>query len=373
MQADPGTESPRRTRLMMLGPSPDHPGGITRVVESWRSAGLGERVELTEIHTSSMYDPVPRQVVQAARSMLALAAALARRQVDVVYLHASTSGSLGRKLMASWLARAFRVPFVVQIHSGEFQAWTERSRPAFVLARGVIRHAAVAVVLAEHWVTFMSELGAREVRVIPNGLPASELSELARVRRLRAERDAAPIPTLLFYGRFSPTKGADRIATALVGSKASSYEIRLFGNGDRRWLESAFAPFADHVTIGGWLDLEGKVRELARATVLMVPSRAEGFGQVLLDARAAGVPVVATDCGATGEVLSGHEPVLLTPCREEIALKAAVESVLDGRWPPPEADPSPPFPDRFKSEQAVETVAALVDRLAGRSGDQAAS
>lgn len=352
-----------RVRLVMLAPSAEHPGGITRVVASWRAAGLGERVDLLEIATVRWDDPVPRKLAQGLTALAKLIATLARRRSrTVVHLHVSTGASLPRKLAASLIARAFGVPYIAQLHSGDYEAWVGRSRLARLGSRALFSRAAAAITVARRWAPLLEDLGAREVHVVPNGLPRGERLALTSVRDRRAT--AAPsVPTLLFYGRFSPLKGIDRVGAALSRGDHAGYEIRLFGNGDRLWLERAFAAVPGTVTIGPWIDLERKVAELARATVLLAPSRAEGFGQVLLDARAAGVAVIASDAGAAAEVLEGHAPLALVPADDDAALASVLTRVVDGEWPPPLAEP-PPLPARFHAESAVASVVALAERLA---------
>lgn len=353
----------RRPRVAMLGYSPEHPGGVTRVTSSWIEAGLGGRVELKEIHTSRWDDPRPRQFVQALAALLTLSWVLLRRRADVVHLQLSTGGSLLRKLAAAFLCRAFRVPYVVHVHSGDFESWVGRSALARRGARLLIAAAAVTIALAERWRPFFEQLGARRVVVIPNGLSPTERRALDAVREVPRPRDSrAGNPVLLYYGRWTSGKGVDRVAAALRELGGADYEVRLFGSGDRKWLEAAFEDLDGVVRIGGWIDIDRKVAELAAATVLVVPSRVEGFGQVLLDARAAGVAVIASDCGAVGEVLEGHAPVLLSGCGDDEGLRAALGRVLDGSWPPRGFE-SPPLPERFRAEAAVDSLVDLYTDL----------
>ena len=354
-----------RPRLVMLGPSPEHPGGITKVVESWRGAGLDRLVSLREIHTGRWDDPRWRQLPQGVGALLTLLLVLLRRQADVVYVHVSTGGSVVRKLLASLLCRLFGVPFVVQIHSGSYEAWVEESRFARACSRSLMAHAALAVVVAARWSELARRLGAEQVLVLPNALSRDEREALAAPTATPPER-----PTLLYYGRWSPVKGPDRIAAALAVATASgsgatgAYEVRLFGNGDRAWLERAFAVLPDEcVTIGPWIGLEVKASELAGATTLIVPSRAEGFGQVLLEARAAGTPVIACDVGAVSEILAGYEPALLLTAGDDGALAHALSRVLAGEWPPA-GERAPDLPEGFWAERAVEELVAALEELA---------
>ena len=66
---------------------------------------------------------------------------------------------------------------------------------------------------------------------------------------------------------------------------------------------------------------------LAELTLLVHPARQEPLGRVLLEAAAAGVPVVATDVGGTREIFSDDEAELIVP-DDVAALAAAIERML---------------------------------------------
>src|SRR5262249_3088952 len=67
---------------------------------------------------------------------------------------------------------------------------------------------------------------------------------------------------------------------------------------------------------------------IARADVLALTSRYEGFGNVLIEAMACGVPVVATSSPGTREIVSVGEDGLLVEKHEPAAVAAAIERVL---------------------------------------------
>ena len=354
----------------MLGPSPKHPGGITKVVESWRRGGLEQLVNLREIHTGRWDDPRPRQAAHATIALVRLLLNLARRDSDVIFLHVSTGGSILRKFAAAVLARLFGVPYVAQIHSGEYEDWVARSFSARWISHLLFSNAAAVVVVSKRWAGLARRLGASEVWALPNALSLDEREAFAAAAANVATASETH-STLLYYGRWSPVKGPDRIASALAAVSQRDYEIRLFGNGDRDWLEEAFAVLPPgHVTIGGWIDLSAKAIELAGATVLIVPSRAEGFGQVLIEARAAGTPVVASAVGGVVEVLADYDLALLVPAGDDDALRSALERVVRGECPRADAPAvrDPDLPERFHADSVVGDHAPKLGRISDPAG-----
>lgn len=348
----------------MVAPDPRDPGGITGVISAWKAAGLGERVELVELPTSAWDSPPWRQLGQAGKSLARFVGMLVRGpRPDVVHLHASIGGSLLRKLIFGWACRAARVPYVIHMHSGAFDHWVSTSARNRTAARSLFGRSAAAIVLAERWRDTAAALGAGRVVVVPNAISARQRAELARCRKPGTnpthEEDGRPV--LLFYGRWAPIKGADRLAEALRALSARDYEVRLWGNGDRDWLERQFSGLPGEVQIGGWLGGERKLAELARADVLLAPSRSEGFPSSLVEARAAGVPVIATDVGAAREALAGYPAAILLDAEDDAGLRQALARVLDRSWPEP-YEPGE-VPEALRAEPIIDRLVTIYAEL----------
>jgi len=165
-------------------------------------------------------------------------------------------------------------------------------------------------------------LPAERLHVIPNGLPAGGSGLRARALRLRLEAGAGQDDTLIgFVGKLSPDKGpADLLeAVARVRRRWPRLRVCLVGDEDpssgyRARLEAMVATLGleDRVLLAGYRRDAGELS--AAFDVQVVPSVAEPFGLVTLEAMQAGVPVVATDSGGTPEILrDGVEGFLHAP------------------------------------------------------------
>lgn len=84
---------------------------------------------------------------------------------------------------------------------------------------------------------------------------------------------------------------------------------------------------ADRVWATGRLDALEMVRQYAEAEAAVVPSLYEGFSLPAVEAMSCGVPLVATDGGALGEVVG--DAATLVPPGDAGALASALESILD--------------------------------------------
>jgi glycosyltransferase involved in cell wall biosynthesis len=206
-----------------------------------------------------------------------------------------------------------------------------------------------------HWHRVMAERAARHANaiVVPTHAVAEELARHVRPRagievvglgvsgRLRppadAEERAARMglpdgPFLLSLATLEPRKGLDVLIEALAQPPAPPLPLLLVGQpgwgavDPHAFAERAGLPAGRVRTLGRLSDADLSV-VLERATALVAPSRAEGFGLPVLEAMAAGTAVVSSDAPALAEV--GGGATLLTPVGDVDALAEALGRVTE--------------------------------------------
>lgn len=171
---------------------------------------------------------------------------------------------------------------------------------------------AVDVIAHEH-------LDPASVTVIHNALSSPP--------RVRALRPATDPPTVLCVANFWAYKGHDDLlaATALLCRRGVAVRLLLVGDGPGR--DAIERKVADQglpvELLGSRPDVD---RLLEESDVFVLPSHTEGMSNALMEAVAAGVPVVATDVGGNGEVVG--RAGLLCPPHQPGALAAELERVL---------------------------------------------
>ena len=124
--------------------------------------------------------------------------------------------------------------------------------------------------------------------------------------------DPAPLPTaprLVAIGRFSEQKGFPLLIAAMaeVAPRLPGLHLTLVGDGPLRGqIAAAIAAHGleDRVTLAGWKDEAGVRAELAGAQALVLPSFAEGLPVVVMEAMAAGRPVIATAIAGVPELVT---------------------------------------------------------------------
>lgn len=205
---------------------------------------------------------------------------------------------------AAWLPNALAAavagkPFVVTL-LGTDVALAERAPR---LARPLLRRAAVVIGVSRALTDWAVRLGAGDARFVPNGveLPAT------------VGKEAAP-PQVLFAGRLSAEKGILDLLAASDG-----LDLVVVGDG----------PLKPQVPQAlGMLPREELYARLARAAVVVFPSRREGFPVTCAEAMAHGRAVVATAVGGLPDMVVDGETGLLVPPRDPRALRAAIDRLL---------------------------------------------
>lgn len=146
--------------------------------------------------------------------------------------------------------------------------------------------------------------------------------------------------TVLYLGRLQEgAKGLDLLLEALAQLAQGNAQIHLVVAGDGPYRRDAQLlvdklDLADQVTFLGWVRGEAKWNQLRRASVVVVPSRFESFGLVVLESFAAGTPVVAFDLPSMRELVR-KDCGILVPAFDVVALADAVATLLAN---PPEVE-----------------------------------
>lgn len=147
------------------------------------------------------------------------------------------------------------------------------------------------------------------------------------------------VPYICAVGRLAHQKGFDVLLRALAASGNQNLHLIILGEGPLRdpLMEQARAlGLEDRFHLPGFLNPPTEVMQNAKAFILS--SRWEGFGNVLVEALALGVPIVSTDCpGGPREILAGGRYGLLVPVDDVTALAEAIQQTLENPVATPEA------------------------------------
>lgn len=252
------------------------------------------------------------------RSISRIRRALSSFRPDVVHVHEPFSPSAG---MFATLAAP--VPVV-----GTFHAYAERSLALAAFApalRPVWNRLAVRLAVSRAAAEFAGRHFRGPVRVVPNGLDVARFQGASPAALPEGRR-------LLFVGRLEPRKGFRHAAQAfvLLSERHPDLVLVVAGDGPEREVVGTLPrAVRDRVVMLGMVEQSALPHYHAAAEVFLAPNTGgESFGVVLVEAMAAGLPVVASDIAGYREVVRHEEEGLLVTPGDPKALAEAVARLL---------------------------------------------
>ena len=238
------------------------------------------------------YNPSVAPVAIAPTSAARVLRRLRRFAPDVTHVHEPLS-----PFVSSTAAALGRHPVVATFHS-----WSDSDRLYRLIApvgRRVVRRLDARVAVSPSAQVYAAEaLGVPigTFRVVPNGLDTVRYTAATPLPALRdPER-----PLVLFVGRLEPRKGLEVLVRAFLRVRAERPTVRLCVVGDgalrERCQQLIPSSIRHDALFVGQVDEAEKPRWFASADLFVAPNTGgESFGIVLLEAMAAGVPIVASD------------------------------------------------------------------------------
>ncbi len=136
---------------------------------------------------------------------------------------------------------------------------------------------------------------------------------------------------VLFVGRLCPTKGTDILLQAWRIAQSRAPQARLLLVGETEGVD--YRRMAADLGIAASVDFAGFQNDtkpwIAAADILVLPSRREGAGFVLLEAMARGIPCIGSQIGGIPEYIAHNETGLLTPVGQAQALAEALLDLIN--------------------------------------------
>jgi glycosyltransferase involved in cell wall biosynthesis len=309
-------------RVVMIGTDPATHGGISAALAAWEAGGLFQTWPVTYIATHRD-GTRGAKFLQALSALVSFAWTMARVRCAILHVHGASRASFWRKAPFMALAFLARWPVVFHLHGGGFARFYEEECGALrrALVRFFLERVACVVVLSESWTAWARAVVSHErIACVRNAVALRPA-----VRRVRAG-------CIAFVGRLSEEKGVFDLLEALarVAGAHPEAHVELAGEGDARAVmrRARELGIASRVRVLGWCEADEREALLARAHLLALPSRFEGSPMSVLEAMAAGVPVVASRAGGIPDLVRDGKTGLLVPECEVGALAQALDRLL---------------------------------------------
>ncbi len=309
--------------------------GVTRTIAQIRERGVpGYEVEVigtdgnVDRRLSSVAEiavPFDQGLQIGVPGLPAIVEALADGRYDLVHLVAPGPAGIGAWL----LARVLALPVIGSYHT-ELAAYvgvrSGSDQLAALAAAGLGGfYGACQMVLSPSLAT--------DARLGQLGIDSARIGRWDRgvdLRRFdptrRDERMFGGEVNVLYAGRLTAEKGMDLLAAAFLSARARDPRLHLVLAGGGPEEAALRDRIGEHATFLGWLEGADLARAYASADAFLFASATDTFGQVILEAQASGLPVVAVDQGGPASLIRDGETGLLTAADPD-ALASALLSV----------------------------------------------
>jgi glycosyltransferase involved in cell wall biosynthesis len=236
-------------------------------------------------------------------------------------------------LFGPFVGRSAGVPVVIN-HQRNAAYWIRggaRERVYGFVNRRLVDAVAVNSKAARDELTLRFGVPASKIVDVGAGVDVERFASAPRDARLAAELGVAGHPVVGIVAKLSPVKGHEWFldAAARIARERDDARFLVVGDGPRRSELEGMARalgLADRVVFAGARD---DVPALLRLMdVFVLSSVSEGSPNVVMEAMAAGVPVVATDVGGVSDAVGGPSSAVLVPPRDADALARGVIGLL---------------------------------------------
>jgi glycosyltransferase involved in cell wall biosynthesis/predicted metal-dependent phosphoesterase TrpH len=261
-------------------------------------------------------------------SLPAISEALAEGRYDLVHLCAPGPAGIGAALVANVMG----LPTLASYH-------TELAAYAKLRSGGQRLEAGMRMLLALFYgrsELVLSPSAAADHSLDALGVPAERVSRWERGVDLQrfspAKREEGMFPgeiNVLYAGRLSVEKGIDLLADAFLAARARDPRLRLVLAGGGPDEVALRMRVGEAATFLGWLEDEELARAYASADMFLFASRTDTFGQVILEAQASGLPVLAVGEGGPAELVDNGRTGLLRPADADSLGIALLELASD--------------------------------------------
>lgn len=324
-------------KVLMIGPGEGIGGGISTLIQNFLP-GLMKKVPVFYIHSVSRR-PLKysgrfsfQNVLIAFSQYFRFLIALLRVRPNIIHLHTSQGIAWIKDTFFIIIGKAVLCQIVLHMHGGNFEKLYDNFPYILQLyTRWIFRLTDVVIAVSSEWKNRLARLiPVEKIFVLRNCIDIQGI-------RPKSSYPSADTVNILFLGRVGQQKGAFDLLDAIQQIKSKHLKIHVWMVGPeevegdneyaRTYLENH--KLMDICELVGVVSKEKADQFYQNADIFVLPSHYEGLPMVVLEALAAGLPVVATPVGGIPEVVHDGYNGYLTPIRNPTNLASNLVNLIN--------------------------------------------
>lgn len=298
-------------KVLVIGPSPTRSkGGMATVIKDIQSdVKLNSDFDI-DIYESYVDGNIFKVILYSAFAIIRFY--LTKKNYDVYHIHMASRGSTFRKGFYVRAAKKWGKKVILHIHGAQYmEFYNEISEKKKKKVTEIIKLSDLVLALSDDWKKkFESAFKIENCQTLNNGIDTKQFENAVT----NPEEYQS---TFVFLGRLGERKGVYDLVNAIKIAVKQNENIKLYmaGDGEIEQVKNAIEDngLTDNIDVFGWVDFDGKIDLLKKASTLVLPSYNEGLPMSVLEGMACGKAIISTTVGAIPEVVTAENGILINP------------------------------------------------------------
>ncbi|SES77323.1 Glycosyltransferase involved in cell wall bisynthesis [Methanococcoides vulcani] len=311
-----------KNTVLILGPTPPPMGGIATYVGDLLKSGINDEYNVLYLDTTRDYSikkSLIKNLLLFLKNKFKLIYLLSFKRPKIVHIHTSSYMAFWEKSIFLIVSKLFFTKVIMHIHGGGFSEFYQNTRIPLTksLIRFFLNISDRIIVLSNGWNDFFAEIvNKNKIIVIPNGV----YSDLYLPDNVLKSKNG--FIHILFAGYLAKEKGIYDILDSIphVLQKHNNARFVFAGIEEKLGEFDKIKKYASELNIDnntfflGMLSKQEMVDTYKKSNIFILPSYIEGLPISILEAMAAGLPIISTPVGGIPEVIvDGENGFLITP------------------------------------------------------------
>jgi len=326
-----------KKEYILIGGYPDkdkldslHAGGQLTATTLLVEYAKEEGIELHIIDTTHNVFPPPSfkcKIIESKKRISKLISLLKSKNIEGVIIFSASGFSFYEKIVMALIAKMKKSKTLFLIRSGHFIDFSNRSKIIRFFNKKLLTIPTVLGGQGTKWVEFYEDMGVKKNRIelLPNWIRVDETLHNSGNR----ER-----VTFLYAGWIVDKKGVMELFEVIEeNDDLKPYIFKFAGGGSRleELQERKEKNGLDNIEFLGWIDPKDMGEQYANCDVFVLPSHAEGFPNVILEALNHELPVISTNVGGIADsVIDNHNGFIFEP-KDKEKLYEAIKSLATSK------------------------------------------